>query len=96
MMTGFERYTKKTRRAQFLEEMGQVVPWRKLCAPVEPHYPKVGKRRPPQEAPPHTVVGGAWVGMLYAHPFRMSDSGGPEVRRTVSRYPLVCELRSAP
>ena len=27
MMTGFERYTKKTRRASFLEEMEQVVPW---------------------------------------------------------------------
>jgi len=27
MMTGFERYTKKTRRAMFLEEMEQVVPW---------------------------------------------------------------------
>jgi hypothetical protein len=26
MMTGFERYTKKTRRAMFLEEMEQVVP----------------------------------------------------------------------
>jgi hypothetical protein len=26
MMTGFERYTKKTRRAVFLEEMEQVVP----------------------------------------------------------------------
>jgi hypothetical protein len=25
MMTGFERYTKKTRRAMFLEEMEQVV-----------------------------------------------------------------------
>jgi len=25
-MTGFERYTKKTRRTQFLEEMEQVVP----------------------------------------------------------------------
>ena len=35
MMTGFERYTKKTRRAIFLEEMGQVVPWAKLCALVE-------------------------------------------------------------
>ena len=28
MTTGFERYSKKTRRAQFLEEMEQVVPWR--------------------------------------------------------------------
>jgi transposase, IS5 family len=47
MMTGFERYTKKTRRAAFLEEMNQVVPWRELCALVEPHYPKAGSGRPP-------------------------------------------------
>jgi hypothetical protein len=32
MITGFEQYAKKTRRAIFLEEMEQVVPWRKLCA----------------------------------------------------------------
>jgi hypothetical protein len=43
MTTGFERYSKKTRRALFLEEMEQVVPWRELCALVEPHYPKAGK-----------------------------------------------------
>jgi len=36
-MNGFERYTKKTRRQVFLEEMEQVVPWRELCALVEPH-----------------------------------------------------------
>src|SRR2546426_12267801 len=47
MMTGFERYTKKTRRAIFLEEMEQVVPWRELCVLVEPHYPKPGNGRPP-------------------------------------------------
>jgi IS5 family transposase len=47
MMTGFERYTKKTRRAAFLEEMKQVVPWRELCALIEPHYPKAGSGRPP-------------------------------------------------
>src|SRR5437879_8861542 len=47
MMTGFERYTRKTRRAIFLEEMEQVVPWRKLCALLEPHYPKPGNGRPP-------------------------------------------------
>jgi IS5 family transposase len=46
MMSGFERYTKKTRRAQFLEEMEQVVPWAKLCALIEPHYPKAGNGRP--------------------------------------------------
>ena len=49
MMTGFERYTKKTRRAMFLEEMEQVVPWGKLCALIEPHYPKPGNGRRPEE-----------------------------------------------
>jgi transposase, IS5 family len=47
MMTGFERYTKKTKRAGFLEEMEQVVPWRELCALIDPHYPKPGNGRPP-------------------------------------------------
>src|SRR5216117_1756272 len=47
MMTGFEQYTRKTRRAIFLEEMEQVVPWRELCALVAPHYPQPGKGRPP-------------------------------------------------
>src|SRR5438876_498875 len=47
MMTGFEQYTRKTRRAIFLEEMEQVMPWRELCGLVEPHYPKPGKGRRP-------------------------------------------------
>src|SRR5437764_1359633 len=47
MMTGFEQYTRKTRRAIFLEEMEQVVPWRELCALVTPHYPQPGKGRRP-------------------------------------------------
>jgi len=47
MMTGFERYTKKTRRVAFLEEMNEVVPWGELCALIEPHYPKPGGGRPP-------------------------------------------------
>ncbi len=35
MMTGFARYTKKTRREMFLEEMEQVVPWAELWALIE-------------------------------------------------------------
>src|SRR5438477_4853376 len=49
MMAGFEGYTKKTRRAMFLEEMEQVVPWGKLCALIEPHYPRPGNGRRPKE-----------------------------------------------
>jgi len=44
---GFEKYQKKTRREQFLEEMEQVVPWTGLDALVRPHYPKGEKGRPP-------------------------------------------------
>src|SRR5207249_239719 len=47
MMTGFEQYTRKTRRAIILEEMEQVVPWRELYALVAPHYPQPGNGRPP-------------------------------------------------
>jgi IS5 family transposase len=47
MMTGFEKYGKKTRRAEFLEEMEQVVPWARLGGLVEPYYPKAGNGRPP-------------------------------------------------
>ena len=38
----FERYAKTTRRAAFLAEMEQVVPWSALCGLIEPFYPKPG------------------------------------------------------
>lgn len=44
---GFNKYAKTTRRAVFLHEMNQVVPWSRLCQLIEPHYPKVGNGRPP-------------------------------------------------
>jgi len=37
---GFDRYGKTTKRAAFLAEMDQVVPWSALCGLVEPFYPK--------------------------------------------------------
>jgi transposase, IS5 family len=44
---GFERYGRTTRRAAFLAEMEQVVPWAVLCALIELVYPKPGNGRPP-------------------------------------------------
>jgi IS5 family transposase len=44
--SGFEKYTKTTRRAQFLAEMERVVPWSELCALIEPVYPKGEGGRP--------------------------------------------------
>ena len=34
---------KQTRRERFLGEMEQAVPWKRLIAAIEPHYPKAGK-----------------------------------------------------
>jgi transposase, IS5 family len=44
---GFDRYAKTTRRAGFLAEMEQVVPWGEVRAVIEPFYPKPGNGRPP-------------------------------------------------
>ena len=45
---GFERYRKRTRREQFLDEMDKIVPWKGLCEVIEPFYPKPeGAGRPP-------------------------------------------------
>lgn len=43
----FEPYRKTTRRERFLDEMDRVVPWTRLCALIEPVYPKAGNGRPP-------------------------------------------------
>ncbi|MEM5332198.1 IS5 family transposase [Paraburkholderia sp. JHI2823] len=44
---GFGAQRKPTRREAFLDEMNAIVPWAKLCAVVEPFYPKRGSGRPP-------------------------------------------------
>ena len=48
-LSGFERYGKTTRRAQFLADMERIIPWVELAAVIEPVYPKVGDQggRPP-------------------------------------------------
>jgi IS5 family transposase len=48
-MTGYFDKGKKTKRERFLAEMNQVVPWARLCALIEPRYPKASPAggRPP-------------------------------------------------
>ncbi len=41
---GLDLSTKRTRKREFLDEMRRVVPWLKLIALIEPHYP-TGKNR---------------------------------------------------
>ena len=48
-LTGFEKYGKTTRRAQFLADMDKIIPWLELAAAVATAYPKVSEHggRPP-------------------------------------------------
>lgn len=48
-LTGFEKYGKTTRRAQFLADMDKIIPWPELTAAVATAYPKVSEQgdRPP-------------------------------------------------
>jgi transposase, IS5 family len=48
-LSGFEKYGKTTRRAQFLADMEQIIPWSELTAAVQAVYPKISENggRPP-------------------------------------------------
>jgi len=47
--TGFEKFSKTTKREKFLAEMDQIVPWGELCRLIAPKYPKAGDGRPPKD-----------------------------------------------
>ena len=38
--SSFEKFRKKTRKEQFLDEMEQVIAWTDLTEAIEPYYPK--------------------------------------------------------
>jgi len=69
-LAGFEKYGKTTRRAQFLAEMEQVVPWMQLCALIEPVYPKGGSG---EGGPAAGAVGADAANYLLQLWFNLSD-----------------------
>src|SRR5437773_9389915 len=48
-LSGFEKYGKRTRRAQFLADMDRIIPWPEMTAAVQTVYPKISENggRPP-------------------------------------------------
>ena len=46
---GFERFSKTTKRAIFLDEMNRIMPWRELCSVIAPFYSTGESGRPPIE-----------------------------------------------
>lgn len=69
----FEKYRKKTRKEQFLEEMEQIIPWQELCLAIEPYYPKpAGAGRKPKEIELMLKI------HFLQHWFELSDPGAEE------------------
>lgn len=71
---GFERYSKRTRRERFLQEMDRVVPWEALEALIEPCYPS--KRR--GAGRPAVGLGRMLRIHFLQHWFNLSDPGVEE------------------
>ena len=71
--SGFEKYRKKTRKEQFLDEMEVIIPWQRLSGVIEPFYPnpKGAGRRP---------IGIERMLRIYfmQHWFNLSDPGAEE------------------
>jgi IS5 family transposase len=68
----FEKYTRKSRREEFLTAIEVVVPWSELEALIAPYYPKAGKGRQP--------VGLSVMLRIYflQHWFNLSDPGAED------------------
>ena len=63
---------KVTRRERFLAEMDAVIPWQRLLALVEPHYPKPGPGGGQRPLPLQTMLRIHFL----QHWFDLSDPGG--------------------
>ena len=71
--SGFEKYRKKTRKEQFLEEMDRVIPWQELAEAIEPFYPN------PQGAGRRPIGIERMLRVHFLqHWFKLSDPGAEE------------------
>jgi transposase, IS5 family len=68
----FEKFGRKSKREQFLETIGGVVPWSELESLIEPHYAKAGNGRQPVGLPIMLRV------YFLQHWFNLSDPGAEE------------------
>jgi len=75
--------TKKTRKEQFLEEMDAIIPWQRLLAAIDPHYPQAarGRRRVALETMLRIH--------LLQHLFNYSD---PAMEEALYEVPLYCRF----
>ena len=71
---GFEQYRKKTRKAVFLEQMDEILPWTELCKAIEPFYPNAS----PLGGRPTVGIERMLRIHFLQHWFELSDPGAEE------------------
>jgi IS5 family transposase len=86
VVRGFEKHSRKTRKAAFLERMERVVPWGEFCALIDPYYPKAGKGRPP--------VGLERILRMYflANWFNLADEACEEALHDIALFREFCRI----
>src|ERR1700712_1427845 len=82
MDLGLNLSTKRTRKREFLDEMTRVVPWQKLIALIEPHYPKGKTGRPP--FPIETMLR---IHFMHVWTRRVLQAFFCDVKRSANMYP---------
>jgi IS5 family transposase len=80
--SGFERKTKQTRKAQFLQEMELIVPWAELVALIKPH---VAQPSPKGGRPPFGIETMLRIHFMQQW-FTLSDQGMEEALYDVPLY----------
>ena len=74
VINGFEQYRKKTRKAVFLEQMDEILPWTELCKAIEPFYPNAS----PLGGRPTVGIERMLRIHFLQHWFELSDPGAEE------------------
>lgn len=84
--SGFEKHRKQTRKAEFLSRMDKLVPWKELCAVIEPYYPKAGNGRPP--------IGLERMLRMYfiAHWFNLADEACEDALYDIAAFRDFCRI----
>jgi hypothetical protein len=79
---GLDLLAKRTRKREFLDEMRRVVPWSRLIAWIEPHYPKGKTGRPP--FPIATML---QIHFMHVWTRRVLQAFFCDVKRSANMYP---------
>lgn len=87
--SGYDGYSKVTRKAAFLTRMDNLMPWAAIQALIEPHYPKAGNGRPPRSL--STMLRMYCV----ANWFNLSDEACEDALYDVVAFRKFCQLDAA-